>query len=130
MDLDFEGLAQTSVERLAALGHRRIAVALPDDNLAHVYHRAALEALRDQDLPAGPDRIVTVPGEEGGLSPARRLLAWPDRPPRSTAPNPSCRALIPGLPRRGRRRVGTFGRAAFATVRGCATFPRLPLTPS
>jgi DNA-binding LacI/PurR family transcriptional regulator len=83
IDLDFEGVAARSVDRLVARGHRRIAIAVPDDdiNLGHVYQAAYRTALEghgidyDPALVYRPDRII-----EGGHALADRIVATGNPP--------------------------------------------------
>jgi DNA-binding LacI/PurR family transcriptional regulator len=97
IDLDFEGVASHSIDRLVGLGHRRIGVAVPaaDINLGHVFHQSYHAALERHGLHYDPDlvflqeRIV-----EGGHDIAARIAAMNDRP---TAIILSNDALAPSL---------------------------------
>ncbi|TNC52344.1 LacI family transcriptional regulator [Rubellimicrobium rubrum] len=83
IDLDFERVARTSVDRLVALGHRRIAVVTPtgDANLAFLYADAAVRALAEHGIDGPPDLILRAePSEGGGVMVARDLLTRPERP--------------------------------------------------
>jgi DNA-binding LacI/PurR family transcriptional regulator len=83
IDLDFEGMAQASVDRLVARGHRRIAVTRPHDdtNLGYVFVDRYREALASHGL-ALDDRLVfpSTPNEAGGYQIAQELLRLPERP--------------------------------------------------
>jgi DNA-binding LacI/PurR family transcriptional regulator len=98
IDLDFEGIARTSVESLTALSHRNICVVIPrgDANLAHIYLRAAVEALETRGLPV---RVLEVPHTEaGGVEAARRLATLADRPSAvMTCSEPALQGLYLGL---------------------------------
>ena len=97
IDLDFEGVARQSVDRLVAHGHRRIAIAIPADdiNLGHVFHASYRAALDRHGIAYAPnlvfrqDRIV-----EGGLEIAASIAAMADAP---TALILSNDALAPSL---------------------------------
>lgn len=83
IDLDFEGVAQRSVVELAALGHRRIAVALPDNdaNLGHPYRAGYLAGMQAAGLPVDPALILRVAtSEEGGYDFGRQIAAMNPRP--------------------------------------------------
>ena len=83
IDLDFAGVARRAVDRLAAAGHRRIAVAVPsnDINLGFVFldgYRAALEA---NGLTFDPELVFRVPSsEQGGYQLGHDLCAMANRP--------------------------------------------------
>lgn len=97
IDLDFEGVANRSVDRLTARGHRRIAIAVPADdiNLGHVFHDAYRQALERHGIGYDPalvyrlERVV-----EGGHSLAARIAAT-ENPP--TAIMLSTEVLAPSL---------------------------------
>lgn len=97
IDLDFEGVANRSVDRLVAHGHKRIAIAIPADdiNLGHVFHRAYREALERNGIAYDPalvyrqERVV-----EGGHILASRIAAT-EIPP--TAIVLSTEVLAPSL---------------------------------
>lgn len=83
IDFDFEGVARRSVAELVALGHKRIAVALPekDVTLGKFYRKGYLAGLETAGLPTEPDLIFRVAtSEEGGHDFGCRLAALPDRP--------------------------------------------------
>ncbi|WFU51496.1 substrate-binding domain-containing protein [Sinorhizobium terangae] len=83
LDLDFEGMAQASIDRLVARGHRRIAVTRPHDdvNLGYIFVDRCRQALAAHGLPLEEDLIFrSTPNEAGGYQIARDLLAL-DKPP-------------------------------------------------
>ncbi len=83
LDLDFEGMAQTSIDRLVAKGHRRIAVTRPHDdtNLGYLFVDQAAGALAAHGLSMDPDLVFrSTPNEAGGYQIARDLLSKQDRP--------------------------------------------------
>lgn len=83
LDLDFEGMAQTAIDRLVARGHRRIAVTRPHDdvNLGYIFVDQAASALAAHGLSLDPDLIFrSTPNEAGGYQVARELLSKKDRP--------------------------------------------------
>jgi DNA-binding LacI/PurR family transcriptional regulator len=83
LDLDFEGMAQTAIDRLVARGHRRIAVTRPHDdvNLGYIFVDQAASALAAHGLSLDPDLIFrSTPNEAGGYQIAHDLLSKKDRP--------------------------------------------------
>ena len=83
VDPDFEAAVEGAVERLVALGHRRIGLALPDhhtnylDLVATGYRRA----MGGRGLPVDKQWDLRRPaGEQGGLEAADALLAADPRP--------------------------------------------------
>lgn len=97
IDLDFEGVARGSVDRLVSRGHRRIAIAVPADdiNLGHVFldsYRQGLERhgiVYDPALVYRQQRIV-----DGGHGLAAQIAATENQP---TAIMLSTEVLAPGL---------------------------------
>jgi DNA-binding LacI/PurR family transcriptional regulator len=83
IDLDFEGVANTAVDRLVAAGHRRIALTVPADdlNFGAVFRGAYREALARHGLPYDPELVyVTGLGEAAGYALVDDLLCLDDRP--------------------------------------------------
>jgi DNA-binding LacI/PurR family transcriptional regulator len=83
IDLDFEDVARRSVAELAAHGHRRIAVALPekDVNLGQHYRAGYLAGMEAAGLPVDPGLILRVEtSEEGGFDFGKQLAEMSDRP--------------------------------------------------
>lgn len=83
VDLDFEGVASAAVDRFAAAGHRRIAVALPDSeiNLGHVFHESYRQALERNGIAYDERLVLRVPSSEaGGYQLADMLLAMENPP--------------------------------------------------
>ena len=82
-DLDFEGIAQFSVGKLASLGHRRIAVVLPqgDESLGHYYLQGYLDGMAAAGLTVEQDLILRLPtSEEGGFEAASRIARMAQPP--------------------------------------------------
>lgn len=83
IDPDFEAAAEGAVERLAALGHRRIALILParETNYLHIIGQSYRQAMRRRGLPVEEAWEIRSPaGERGGLAAAEALLAADPRP--------------------------------------------------
>jgi DNA-binding LacI/PurR family transcriptional regulator len=83
LDLDFEGLAQASIDRLVAKGHRRIAVTRPHDdtNLGYVFVDRCREVLAGHSLSLDENLVFrSTPSEAGGYKIARAILACKERP--------------------------------------------------
>jgi DNA-binding LacI/PurR family transcriptional regulator len=83
MDLDFAGVASSAVDRLVEHGHRRIAVAVPsnDVNLGFVFLDAYERALERHGIPFNPDYVIRARStEQGGYQIGHDLLALKDRP--------------------------------------------------
>jgi DNA-binding LacI/PurR family transcriptional regulator len=83
LDIDFETIARTSIDRLVARGHKKIALTLPNDdvNLGYIFCDAAETALRAHGLTLDPGLIFrSPPSESGGHAIALELLALPKRP--------------------------------------------------
>ena len=85
LDLDFEGMAQTGVDRLVAQGHHRIGVFAPidDTNLGFVFIDSYREALARHGLKFDPELIFrSYPNDRGGHEIGERIAAMaPDRRP-------------------------------------------------
>ena len=83
LDLDFEGVANQAVDRLVAAGHRRIAVAVPsnDVNLGFIYIEGYRSALERHGIAYDPDLVLRVASsEEGGYQLGHELLSLPEVP--------------------------------------------------
>ncbi|MDK1374692.1 MULTISPECIES: LacI family DNA-binding transcriptional regulator [unclassified Sinorhizobium] len=83
LDLDFEGMAQASIDRLVARGHRRIAITRPHDdiNLGYIFVDRCRRALAAHGLTLDEDLIFrSTPNEAGGYQIARDLLALEEPP--------------------------------------------------
>ncbi|ASY65835.1 putative HTH transcriptional regulator (plasmid) [Sinorhizobium sojae CCBAU 05684] len=83
LDLDFEGMAQSSIDRLVARGHRRIAITRPHDdaNLGYIFVERCREALAAHGLTLQENLIFrSTPNEAGGYQIGRDLLALDQRP--------------------------------------------------
>lgn len=83
LDLDFEGMARDSINRLVAMGHRRIAITLPhnDVNLGYVFREASEVALAAHGLRLDPSLVFrSMPNERGGYEIAHELLSLKERP--------------------------------------------------
>ncbi len=83
VDLDFEGVATSAIDRLVAHGHRRIAVGLPsnDINLGFVFLDGVKAALKRHKLRFDPSLIIrAASSEQGGYHIAHQVLAMKDRP--------------------------------------------------
>lgn len=81
VDLDFEGVAETAVDRLVAQGHRRIALTVPfgDLNFGIVFQEAYRKALQKHGIPYDPDLVFqTGLGAEDGYLLVDALLDRPD----------------------------------------------------
>ncbi|QYO78037.1 LacI family DNA-binding transcriptional regulator [Devosia salina] len=85
LDLDFEGMARTGVDRLVAKGHRRIGAFAPidDTNLGFVFIDSYREALERHGIAFDPDLIFrSFPNDRGGHEIGERIAAMPpDRRP-------------------------------------------------
>lgn len=80
LDLDFEGVANRSVDRLVAAGHRRIAIAVPsnDINLGFLFLEGYKAAIERKGLTFDPSLVIRVPSNEhGGYQIGHELLAMP-----------------------------------------------------
>lgn len=83
IELDFEGVAQRSVDRLVERGHRDIAVALPatDLNLGNLFLQGYKRALKRHDIEfIGEYAIRTESSEQGGYQLGSTLLELKRRP--------------------------------------------------
>jgi DNA-binding LacI/PurR family transcriptional regulator len=83
LELDFEGVAKRSVDRLVERGHRRIAVALPatELNLGNLFLRGYKKALRQHGIAFEPAlAIKTESSEAGGHQLGAKLLQLEPRP--------------------------------------------------
>jgi len=95
VDLDFEGAAEAAVERLVALGHRRIAVGVPADDAMQgvVYLRAVRRALTRRGLKVDDDLVRKEElSERGGYRLTEALLALA-RPPTALLCQSDCLAV-------------------------------------
>ncbi|WFR94316.1 LacI family DNA-binding transcriptional regulator [Rhizobium tumorigenes] len=83
VDLDFDGVANRSVDRLIAKGHRRIAVAAPsnDVNLGYIFIDAYRNALKRHGIAYDASLVFRVKSsEQGGYQAAHEMLLLDDRP--------------------------------------------------
>ena len=83
VELDFEGVASQSVDRLVQRGHRRIAVALPtiNLNLGSLFLKGYKKGLARHHIPFDQTLAIATPSSEsGGRALADRLLGF-DPPP-------------------------------------------------
>ena len=84
IDLDFEGIADTAIDRLVANGHRRIGLinSASEINLGYVFAEAYSTALARHAIPFDPDLVVRAnhTSEEGGYAGMEQLLALAERP--------------------------------------------------
>jgi len=83
IDLDFEGIACSSVVRLHSRGHQRIAVAVPvvDANLGPLFLEGYRQGLKNCGLPFDENIVFHAEtSEEGGYDVAGKVLSTPDRP--------------------------------------------------
>jgi DNA-binding LacI/PurR family transcriptional regulator len=79
VDLDFEGVAEDAVAHLAALGHRRLAVATGSSDVN--YSNAFRRALEHHGLPFDPDLVIRVENsDDGGCEFGDRILAMTQPP--------------------------------------------------
>jgi DNA-binding LacI/PurR family transcriptional regulator len=81
VDLDFEGVAESAVDRLVALGHRRIAVTVPfgDLNFGVLFRDAYRRALAKHQIAFDPGLVIeTGLGEEDGYDMVDGLISGPD----------------------------------------------------
>ena len=81
VDLDFEHVAQTSIDRLVARGHRRIAVTVPFGDLNHgyVFLEAYRAALAKHGIAFDPELVFrSSVGAEDGYLLVDELLDRPD----------------------------------------------------
>jgi DNA-binding LacI/PurR family transcriptional regulator len=130
IDLDFEGVAEQSIDLLYRLGHRRIAIATAanDLNFGYLYLEACRTSLARRGITLTDDLILREPlTEAGGYSLGGRLLALRARPTavvrrrRRSGPRPfHCRLRpeperrfpaavadpVPAVPDRARRMAG------------------------
>jgi DNA-binding LacI/PurR family transcriptional regulator len=83
IDLDFEGVAMRSVDRLVAKGHRRIAIAVPssDINLGFVFYDGYKAGLAKHGIDFDPALVIRARStEQGGYVFADEILRMADRP--------------------------------------------------
>lgn len=83
VDPDFEGAAEGAVDHLASLGHRRIALLLPQrpTNFLTIIHDAFLKAMTRRGLPLAPGCLLRrLDGEKGGYDAGEALLALDPAP--------------------------------------------------
>ena len=83
IDLDFEGAANSAVDRLVAAGHRRIAVAVPvtDINLGYIFLDGYKAALARHAIAFDPELVIrTQSSEQGGYLTGQAILQMAQRP--------------------------------------------------
>ena len=100
VELDFEGVARACVDRLVGMGHRRIAVVLPDSelNLGNLFLAGYQAGLAAHALPFDAQLCLRAQSsEQGGYDMGGALL---DLSPRPTAVALSYELLAIGLYRR------------------------------
>lgn len=83
IDLDFEGVAEQAVDRLARAGHRRIALALTgrEANSRIVFSDGYMDALRRRRIEPDPSLVVRVSDAEVGGYELGKLLLSRKKPP-------------------------------------------------
>ncbi|SIQ38180.1 transcriptional regulator, LacI family [Rhizobium sp. RU35A] len=82
-DLDFEGMAETAIDRLVAKGHKKIAIGRPEGeiNLGYVFEERCHAALARHGLRLDPAHVFrSRPNESGGYKLARNFIAAPAQP--------------------------------------------------
>lgn len=80
LDLDFEGMANSGVDRLVAKGHRRIGIFAPHDeiNLGFVFIEAYRLALERHGIAFNEDMIFrSNPSDRGGYEVGKRIATMP-----------------------------------------------------
>jgi DNA-binding LacI/PurR family transcriptional regulator len=83
IEMDFEGVARQSVERLVARGHRRIAVSLPANrlNLGNLFLSGYKKALKRHGISFDPELAIRVRSSApGGVALADAILHLQPRP--------------------------------------------------
>jgi DNA-binding LacI/PurR family transcriptional regulator len=83
IDLDFEGMAETAMERLINAGHTDIGVVWPhgDLNLGYIFIERCREVLARHNLTLRDEYIFRArPNEAGGYAVAQEIAARPTRP--------------------------------------------------
>lgn len=83
IDLDFEGVANRAVDRLAGSGHTRIAVTLPgnDVNLGFAFLEGYKAALKRHGLPFDPGLVIrSASSEQGGYQIGHEIVSMKERP--------------------------------------------------
>jgi DNA-binding LacI/PurR family transcriptional regulator len=83
IDLDFEGVANVAIDRLVGHGHRRIAVALPDNesNLGYVFLRSYRQGLKRHGIKFTAKFVFRGRNSEaGGYDVGSQLIALEERP--------------------------------------------------
>jgi len=83
IDLDFEGVAASAVDRLVAKGHRRIAIAAPsnDVNLGYIFVDSYRQALERHGIKYDPTLVIRVKSsEQGGYQAGHELLLLDGKP--------------------------------------------------
>lgn len=97
IDLDFEGMAETAMERLINAGHTDIGVVWPhgDLNLGYIFIERCREVLARHNLTLRDEYIFRArPNEAGGYAVAQEIAARPNRPTAITLVNET---LVTGL---------------------------------
>ena len=83
IDLDFDGVVNSAVDRLVAHGHRRIAISAPssDINLGFIFVEGYRRALERHGIAYDPALVIRAKSsEQGGYQVADELLRLEDRP--------------------------------------------------
>ena len=83
LDLDFEGVAEQSIDRLTRLGHRRIAIATASNeiNYGYLFVDACRAALARRNIELTDELVIREPlTEAGGFRVGQRLIASVNRP--------------------------------------------------
>jgi DNA-binding LacI/PurR family transcriptional regulator len=83
VDLDFEGVAKSAVDRLVAHGHRRIAIAIPSNeiNLGFIFLDGYRNAIEKHGIAFDPSLVIRVTSsEQGGYRAGDEILLLEDRP--------------------------------------------------